>query len=411
LKYCILIGILVVSTLSGCVNSFSYGGVAYGSREEAIRAADADIRQKTAGVTTADQRMGGSILVAIPTYDIILRNGVVTTGNASPQITGYIADVLELGFLGIVDAVRRGQIFDRLSLIRSPNPPAENDADFDYKLWLVGRSPQEWQWYFAKAGESRGDPITPDSGRLGSDRLASFNTAILKAASIARNSPTATTAREPARTAAITSMGTAFFVNGSGVAITNAHVVEGCYSLMSTLLDGTVAKTSVLAIDSENDLALLRVQNTSSVAAPFRISPVVRQGEQVIIYGYPLAGALASKGNLSIGIVSALAGLRDDTRKLQISAPIQPGNSGGPALDQAGNVIGVVTSKLNALAAAKLTGDIPQNVNFAIKSNLVTIFLESNQIDFAIGKGKKNFDPADIGDQAKSFTFRVTCGQ
>ena len=66
--------------------------------------------------------------------------------------------------------------------------------------------------------------------------------------------------------------------------------------------------------------------------------------------GYPLFGLLASTANLSVGNVSALAGLGDDSRYLQISAPVQPGNSGGPLLDASGNsyLIGIVTSKLDA---------------------------------------------------------------
>ena len=62
--------------------------------------------------------------------------------------------------------------------------------------------------------------------------------------------------------------------------------------------------------------------------------------------------------------MSALAGLSDDSRYLQISAPVQPGNSGGPLLDASGHLIGIVTAKLNAALIARFTGDIPQNVNF-----------------------------------------------
>ena len=76
---------------------------------------------------------------------------------------------------------------------------------------------------------------------------------------------------------------------------------------------------------------------------------------------------LGSQLKVSTGIVSATVGLLDDISQLQISAPIQPGNSGGPLLDEYGNVAGVVVAKLRALAVAKATGDIPQNVNFAVK--------------------------------------------
>ena len=72
--------------------------------------------------------------------------------------------------------------------------------------------------------------------------------------------------------------------------------------------------------------------------------------------------------------------MRDDSRFMQISAAVQPGNSGGPAVDEAGRLIGVVVAKLNALAIAMITGDIPQNVNFAIKVATLASFLEANGI-------------------------------
>jgi hypothetical protein len=96
--------------------------------------------------------------------------------------------------------------------------------------------------------------------------------------------------------------------------------------------------------------------------------------------GYPLSGLLATTANLSVGNVSALAGLDDDSRYVQISAPVQPGNSGGPLLDASGHLLGIVTAKLNAIRVARFTGDIPQNVNFALKVEVVRTFLDgSNQ--------------------------------
>ena len=100
---------------------------------------------------------------------------------------------------------------------------------------------------------------------------------------------------------------------------------------------------------------------------PFRIVLELVRARQVIAYGYPLSGLLSSSGNVSTGLIAALAGLRDDVNQMQISAPVQPGNSGGPLVDVSGAVIGVAVSKLNALIVAKLTDDIPQNINFAIK--------------------------------------------
>jgi hypothetical protein len=120
---------------------------------------------------------------------------------------------------------------------------------------------------------------------------------------------------------------------------------------------------------------------------------------------------LASTANLSVGHVSALAGLGDDSRYLQISAPIQPGNSGGPLLDANGYVVGIVTAKLDALRVAKYTGDIPQNVNFALKAEVARTFLESKGIPYQKALFYKNLSSADVGDIARPFTVHIECQQ
>jgi S1-C subfamily serine protease len=134
-----------------------------------------------------------------------------------------------------------------------------------------------------------------------------------------------------------------------------------------------------MAYDKANDLALLRSEAVPEKVA--RLRPSVRLGEPVAAFGFPLAGVLSLSGTFTQGGISALAGMRDDSRYLQVSVPVQPGNSGGPLLDERGNVVGVVTSKLNALRMMALTGgDIAQNVNFAIKSSVALAFLEANGV-------------------------------
>jgi serine protease Do len=99
-------------------------------------------------------------------------------------------------------------------------------------------------------------------------------------------------------------------------------------------------------------------------------------------------------------------GLRDDTRFLQISAPVQPGNSGGPLLDYSGNVVGVVVGKLNAITVGNVTNDLPQNVNFAIKANVVTNFLDVNSVAYTSGSlGSPTLQPSEIAERAKSFAM------
>ena len=94
---------------------------------------------------------------------------------------------------------------------------------------------------------------------------------------------------------------------------------------------------------------------------------------------------------------------------LQISAPTQPGNSGGPLLDSGGNVIGVVTSQLRALPAAQAIGVIPQNVNFAIKASVARSFLDANSVDYRTTAEARELKTADVGDRAKKFTLLIEC--
>jgi S1-C subfamily serine protease len=132
-------------------------------------------------------------------------------------------------------------------------------------------------------------------------------------------------------------------------------------------------------------------------------------GEEVIAIGYPLRGILASGPSVSVGNISALAGMFDDSRMLQISSPVQPGNSGGPLLNHAGNVLGVVTSKLDALKVAKETGDVPQNVNFALKSLIVMNFLDSAGIPFVTTTSARRETPS-IAEDAKKAILLIECG-
>jgi uncharacterized protein len=200
--------------------------------------------------------------------------------------------------------------------------------------------------------------------------------------------------------------GSAFFVSKDGKALTNAHVVQQCQQI-SVNTDGHSHDARVLARDDKNDLALLATDLHPLQTANWRLQ--VRQGEDIVVYGFPLTGALASSGNVTTGNVTALAGIADDSRFLQISAPVQPGNSGGPLLDRNGTVVGVIVSKLNALSVASVTGDIPQNVNFAIKASVAAAFLDAQRVTHAESAGAGALSTPDLAERARSFTVQVVC--
>jgi S1-C subfamily serine protease len=195
------------------------------------------------------------------------------------------------------------------------------------------------------------------------------------------------------------------FVVAESLIVTNAHVVAGCSSVTSS-----AGPLSIVRVDGRNDLALLR--------GSFRLAPLTirnslsaSSGESVIAIGYPLSGLLASEPIVSTGIVSATAGLRDNSRYLQISAPVQPGNSGGPLLDESGLIIGVVVAKLNAAAVFEITGDIPQNVNFAIAPTTLRGFLESAGARYAAAERRPSRRVEDIVSASRSATVHLQCSR
>jgi hypothetical protein len=135
----------------------------------------------------------------------------------------------------------------------------------------------------------------------------------------------------------------------------------------------------------------------------------VRPGDGIVVVGFPLHGLLTSDPSVTTGNVSALAGPGDDRRFLQITAPVQQGNSGGPLLDLAGNVVGVVVAKLDAIKVANLTGDIPQNVNFAVSAWSARAFLDAYNVPYEIAPSKPRLTPADVAERARQFTVLVEC--
>ena len=212
---------------------------------------------------------------------------------------------------------------------------------------------------------------------------------------------------QPQRDAQEESSGSGFVVSASGHVLTNSHVVEGCKTISVTSPGGSPTAARIVAQDRTNDLALLQTSEHPTELPAFRAG--VKVGESIAVYGFPLSGILATTGNFTVGNVTATAGLGDDSRMLQISSPVQPGNSGGPLLDQAGNIVGVVVAKLNALKLAAITQDVTQNVNFAIKAAVAQSFLETNGISIATPPSAEHLAPEDLAAKAKAISTFIHC--
>jgi len=199
------------------------------------------------------------------------------------------------------------------------------------------------------------------------------------------------------------------FVVGEHRVMTNHHVIEACTYLRLRRNSGQEVDARVIRADRERDLALIATEADVGPVLAFRSGPEVRRGEDVITYGFPLAGMLSAGPTLTTGTISALTGIADNARQYQISAPVQPGNSGGPLLDLAGHVVGVVVAKLNAQRVAQRTGDIPQNVNFAIKGSEAVEFLRGLHQEPRLAETATVQSAAAVGEIADASTVLVRC--
>lgn len=202
------------------------------------------------------------------------------------------------------------------------------------------------------------------------------------------------------------SSGSGFYVNASGNVITNAHVVENCKDIQVRQGKQSYPATLV-ARDRIFDLALLKTK--ASQPAPQVRSRPIEVGDAVYASGFPLSTFLGSELNFTDGKVSSLKGIGGNATNFQITAPVQPGNSGGPLIDKSGNIAGVVVAKLNAIKVAAMTGDIPQNINFAIKSDVLRIFLDGNDVIYNSAASDSTIDPVAIAKKARTFTVQVQC--
>jgi len=203
--------------------------------------------------------------------------------------------------------------------------------------------------------------------------------------------------------------GTGFAVSANGHVVTNNHVVEGCVGDIQGNLTGEApVRLRVVSTDETNDLALLQAPGSFKEFANIK-ERAIHSGDNVVAIGYPFHGLLTSDFTVTTGIVSSLSGILNNTRFLQISAAVQPGNSGGPLLASSGEVVGVVAAKLNALKFAKATGTIPENINFAIKTGSLRDFLDNSVVPYQTSDSKNELKTADIARNARAFTLLISC--
>jgi S1-C subfamily serine protease len=202
------------------------------------------------------------------------------------------------------------------------------------------------------------------------------------------------------------SSGSGFAVTSDGYVVTNYHVIDGCNNV--EIIDkGQTIPATVISFDISNDLALLK-----SDFKPLHTFPLSRKNPytlmEIYVAGYPFGYDISTPVKITRGIVSSLAGIGNNFSRVQIDAAIQPGNSGGPIINDKGNVIGVAVSKLDLEIMMDSYGVVPEGTNFGIKSNVVINFLESNNINL-IDVNTKELSKERLGKTITDGTYYISC--
>ena len=200
--------------------------------------------------------------------------------------------------------------------------------------------------------------------------------------------------------------GTGFYVSEDGHIITNHHVIDGCMDI-KVQSQGELIPTIRLAEDKQNDLALLKVsQEPNYVFALSNDSPYPLQ--EIVVAGFPFGDRYSSTLKFTKGIVSSLAGLGDNYSEIQIDAALQQGNSGGPIIDEYGNVVAVAVAKLDAKYMFENFGIIPENTNFGVKASAARNLLEANRVNLKASSNEL-ISKRDLSSIAADGTVYLTC--
>ena len=202
------------------------------------------------------------------------------------------------------------------------------------------------------------------------------------------------------------SSGSGFIVSKLGHIITNNHVINGCSDL-KIIWQGKKFSGTILHKDKVNDLALIKADFMPSLV--FAISNKDAELIQdIYVAGYPFGNQISNSIKVTKGIVSSLSGIADNSSHIQIDAALQSGNSGGPIVDDKGNIVGVAVAKLDWAYMVKRFGQLPEDTNFAIKSSVLRSFMKSVGLNIIEGN-KENVSIKVLANKLSKATILVSC--
>lgn len=359
--------------------------------------------------------IANSVRIVVPDHDRLRPLILQLLKTPSPGPVEYLAESTRLSMHNLAEVVVRSGLF-RSATVVEQNDTVQPEMDgADYLIWFQVRSlgvnntgPWYGHWEIKRAGNPRMEPLGLDLGTpVGTARLESFVTSVRVAAGALEHGGIFPAVHGQPQ---LRGVGSGIVVDAEGHVLTNSHVAGTCNELRVVDSNGASGEATVQARDAANDLALLDTHRRWRGWAGFRDSGTLQPGEPLVVTGFPLTGLVSPDMAVTTGSVTTVTGRGGDTRQFEFSAPVEPGNSGGPVLDYTGHVIGLTVSTLNSLAVAIATGGtVPQNVNFAIKSTSAREFLEANHVALTNSGSSRTLDATGVAELARGFTVRVEC--
>lgn len=380
---------------------------------DAFRAAYmADFTSQLDGVAPMSDRIGGKALVVLPDTDRLRPIAMAADHATANNVDAFVA-YRQMAAQNVANALLRANLFDSVQVVVQNDTENPTGYGYDYVVWLKATTtgPNHtglWisRWVMKRGNASTEEPLAFDPGVADHDRMMTFMRSIRSVA--AELGGPALIGNAAAGSGTPRGSLTGFAVNGAGDVVTSEHGVNSCSS-MRVHVQGQAIPATVVARDHLNDLALLHIGHSFAAPVTFRDGTGIRQAETVLAVGFPYGEKWDSGATVTNGSVSSLVGAGDDIRFLQFTAPVQPGNSGGPLLDPSGHVVGIVARKLSQSPAGPTSGDIPQNVNAAVKSAVIREFLDTNGVKYRAAPSTGELHSADIAAQAKQAVVYVEC--
>ncbi len=203
--------------------------------------------------------------------------------------------------------------------------------------------------------------------------------------------------------------GTGFAINNGYIA-TNYHVVEGAKNIKVKGIKGNFDieySARVACVDKMNDLAIIKIEDKKCKdlgVIPYKIkADASNVGEEIFVLGYPLTATMGDEIKLTTGVISAKTGFKGNAALYQISAPIQPGNSGGPLFDSHGNLIGIVNAKHKDAENVSYAIKVSYLLNLMKKISLKNMITQTNSISSLNLSGKVK--------KIKTSVFMIVCSK